>query len=245
MSNPSHESSLQLLIKLHEYDHEIAALERELKQGQDDLTAAIDSVAGLKSRLDQLDAELVRARTDANIAEHTADAKRDQLDRLRSKVNQVKTEKQYGAASLEFDLAKQDLRRLEDRVLDKMQMVEDLEGRLKALREEFDAADAEVAPLGDKLEKRRAQMEEELAIKRDRRENLAIRLEASARSLYDRIRGGRSGVALAPLTEESVCGNCNTSVTVQQEMQIKGMATLVCCEGCGVILYPGDIKREP
>jgi len=88
-----------------------------------------------------------------------------------------------------------------------------------------------------------SELRDELAIKRDRRHNLAIRLDTAALSLYDRIRAGRSGVAVAPLTEESVCGHCFTSVTIQQEMLIKQMTTLICCEGCGVILCPHDLKR--
>ncbi|UCC74521.1 MAG: hypothetical protein JSV86_08205 [Gemmatimonadota bacterium] len=242
MSDPSQEPLLQQLLRLHAIDQQIAALERELKQSQEDLFSAMDGVAGLKEELERLDGELLRARTDARTAEHTADAKRDQLERLRARVNQVKTEKQYGAATLEFDLVRQEIRKLEDKELEKLQAVEDLEVRRKAVQEELDAADAEVEPLGEKVGKRRVELEQELAIKRDRRHNRAIRLDRNVLGLYDRIRSGRAEVALAPLTGEGVCGYCFTSVTIQQEMQIKGMSTIVCCEGCGVILFPEDMS---
>lgn len=245
MSDSSQEPLLQQLLTLHAFDQEIAFLERELKRDQDSLTSAVEGVAGLQAELEKTDAELLRLRTDARTAEHTVDAKRDQLDRLRSKVNQVKTEKQYGAATLEFDLVKQEIRKLEDQVIDKLQAVEDLEGRRKTLMEEFEVAEAEVAPMGEEVEKRRANLEEELAIKRDRRNNVTIRLDAGVLALYDRIRSGRQEVALAPLTGEGVCGNCFTAVTIQQEMQIKGLAVIVCCEGCGVILYPEEMKGTP
>lgn len=242
MSDSSQEPLLQQLIALHAFDLEITFLERELKRDQDGLLTAVEGVAGLKAELERIDSELLRLRADARSAEHTVDAKRDQMDRLRSKVNQVKNEKQYGAATLELDLVRQEIRKLEDQVLDKLQIVEDLEGRRKAIQDEFDVAEAEVAPMGEEVEKRRANLEHELAIKRDRRHNLAIRLDENVLALYDRIRSGRQEVALAPLTGESVCGNCFTSVTIQQEMQIKGLAVIVCCEGCGVILYPGEMK---
>jgi predicted nucleic acid-binding Zn-ribbon protein len=245
MSDSSQEPLLQQLLRLDAFDQEIAFLERELKRDQESLLTAVEGAADLKAELEGVEAELLRVRAEARGAEHTVDAKRDQLDRLRSKVNQVKTEKQYGAATLEFDLVKQEIRKLEDQVLDKLQVVEDLEGRRKALQDEYDVAEAEVAPMGEEVEKRRAHLETELAIKRDRRHNIAIRLDQSVLALYQRIRGGRQEVALAPLIGEGVCGNCFTSVTIQQEMQIRGLEVIVCCEGCGVILYPENMKRAP
>ncbi|MGD2216268.1 MAG: hypothetical protein PVJ64_05915 [Gemmatimonadales bacterium] len=245
MSDSSQEPLLQQLLRLHAFDQEISFLQGELKRDEEGLLTAVENAANLKAELERIDAELLRWRTDARTAEHTVDAKRDQLDRLRSKVNQVKTEKQYSAASLEFDLLKQEIRKLEDQVLDKLQAVEDLEGRRKALQDEFEVAEAEVAPLGEEVERRRANIEQQLAIKRDRRENIAIRLDSGVLALYDHIRSGRQEVAVAPLTGEGVCGNCFTSVTIQQEMQIKGLAVIVCCEGCGVILYPAEMKRAP
>jgi predicted nucleic acid-binding Zn-ribbon protein len=245
MSDSSQEPLLQQLLTLHAFDQEISFLERELKRDQDGLLTAVEGAAGLKAELERVDSELLRLRADARTAEHNVDSKRDQLDRLRSKVNQVKTEKQYGAATLEFDLVKQEIRKLEDQVLEKLQVVEDLEGRRKALQDEYDVAEAEVAPMGEEVEKRRTHLEEELVIKRDRRNNIAIRLDEGVLALYDRIRSGRQEVALAPLTGERVCGNCFTSVTIQQEMQIKGLSVIVCCEGCGVILYPQEMKGAP
>jgi predicted nucleic acid-binding Zn-ribbon protein len=185
---------------------------------------------------------LERGRLEARTAERAVDDKRAALDRIRGRVDRVQNQKQYSAASLEFDLVKQDLRKLEDRALEKMQVVEELESRVSSVQAELDVARAEVGPLAEEVESRRKKLDDELAILRDRRNNLAIRIDGGALALYNRIRSGRSAIALAPLTDESVCGNCYTAVTVQQEMQIKGMSTLVCCEGCGVILYPQDVK---
>jgi predicted nucleic acid-binding Zn-ribbon protein len=128
-------------------------------------------------------------------------------------------------------------------VLNKLQVVEELEGQHKLLTEELEAARTDAGPRGEEIAGRVRVLQDELAIMRDKRQNQALRVDSGALSLYDRIAAGRSRIALAPLTDEGVCGNCFTSVTVQQEMQIKGMRVLVCCEGCGVILYPGDLKR--
>ena len=230
------------MLQLHEVDQQIMEAERELQRRQEELSALMEDVAGQESRLEQLEAEIVRVRADERASERMVDEKRETLDRLRGRVNQVKNEKQYGAATLEFDLVKQELRSLEDKALAKLQAIEDLEGRRNGLRAELDVVRAEVGPLAEEVDTIRARLEDELTISRDRRNNLAIRIEGGVLVLYDRIRAGRSAVALAPLTDERVCGNCFTSVTIQQEMQIKGMSVLVCCEGCGVILYREEDK---
>jgi predicted nucleic acid-binding Zn-ribbon protein len=234
---------LQQLLDLHDVDQEIRALKRERQQLEAELGAMEDGVTGLESSLERLDTELEQARTEARRSERAADEKRDALDRIRGRVNQVQNEKQYSAASLEFDLVRQDLRKLEDLALGKLQAVEDIEGRRNETLGRLEEARSGAGPLRDDIGERLKQLEEELLIKRDRRHNFAIRLEPGALGLYDRIRAGRSEVAVAKLTEEAVCGYCFTSVTIQQEMQIREMKTLICCEGCGVILCPRDFQR--
>ncbi len=234
---------LQQLLGLHDVDQEIRAAERELEQYKEELITMEEGVAGLESRLERIETELEQARFEARRSERAADDKRAVFDRLRTRVNQVQNQRQYSAASLEYDLVRQDLRKLEDLVLDKLQVVEEVENRRKETLAALEEARSGAGPRRQAIEERLKQLEDDLAIKRDRRHNLAIRLDPAALSLYDRIRSGRSEVAVAPLTEESDCGYCFTSVTIQQEMQIKQMATLICCEGCGVILYPHDLKR--
>jgi predicted nucleic acid-binding Zn-ribbon protein len=237
------ESVLQQLLGLHEVDMQVSDLERENRECQETLAAMDEGVADLEANLERLDVELKHAREDARRSERATDDRRAQLDRIRSRVNQVKNQRQYSAASLEFDLVRQDLRKLEDHVLERLQVVEDMEARRKELLNALEEARGSAEPKRERMKQRVKELEDELAIKRDRRYNLAIRVDRSVLILYDRIRSGRSEVALAPLTEEGHCGHCFTSVTIQQEMQIKSMSVLVCCEGCGVILYPESFKR--
>ncbi len=244
MAETSRESILIELLKLHAIDQEIVGLEQEAEERRRELERFEEGVSGLASRLEQLETNLEHARLDSRRAERALDERREALDKTRSRVSQVQNERQYSAASLEFDLIRQDVRKLEDIVLDKMQVVEELEGRHKELAAELESSRGEVGPRREAVAARLKELEDELAVKNDRRENLAIRIDGRALGLYERIRGGRSRVAMAALSEEAACGNCFTSVTIQQEMQIKSLSTLVCCEGCGVILYPRDLRAS-
>lgn len=244
MAETSRESILIELLKLHAIDQEIVGLEHEAEERRRELELFEEGVTGLASRLERLETNLEQARLESRRAERALDERREALDKTRSRVSQVQNERQYSAASLEFDLIRQDVRKLEDMVLDKMQVVEELEGRYKELAAELETSRGEVGLRRETVAARLKELEDELAIKNDRRENLAQRIDSRALGLYERIRGGRSRVAMAALSEEAACGNCHTSVTIQQEMQIRGLSTLVCCEGCGVILYPRDLRAS-
>jgi predicted nucleic acid-binding Zn-ribbon protein len=235
------EEKLRRLLELHAIDQDIRQAEGELRRLRQELMASEEGLAGLTGGLERVDQELERIRLEARHMERAANEKRDHLHRLKAKVNQVRNEKQYGAATLEFDLVKQDLRKLEDQVIDKLQAVEDLEGRRNQIAEELEGARSQAGPQRQDIDARRQELEERVTVLRDRRENLAIRMDHDLLAMYDRIRAGRSEVVLAPLTEEAACGYCYTSVTVQQEMQIREMSAIVCCEGCGVILYPRQL----
>lgn len=229
------------MLDLHAIDQEIREATEQLRGLRAELTSAEEGLVGLEEGLDRLDQELERVQVETRQLERAAEEKRDQLNRLRTKTNRVKTEKQYGAATLELDLVKQELRKLEDRALDKMQAVEDLQVRRKEVAQELEGAREQAGPQRQDIDSRRSELEDKVAILKDRRENLAIRLDDGLLGMYDRIRAGRSQVALAPLTDEGACGNCFTAVTTQQEVQIKEMSNIACCEGCGVILVPSEL----
>ena len=55
--------------------------------------------------------------------------------------------------------------------------------------------------------------------------------------LYERVRGGRSAMALAPMTAEGACGACFNILPLQEQSEVKAGGALRRCEGCGVILY--------
>jgi predicted nucleic acid-binding Zn-ribbon protein len=244
MTGPTeNETVLQQLLRIHDVDQQIAEFERQMRESRTELAGTNEQIAGLTADVARLESEMQRTRLEARAMERAVDDKRDHLSRLRARSGQVHTERQYSAAVLEFDLVQQDLRRLEDQTVEKLQALVDVEARRKEAESGLESARSEAGPRRQELEARVRQLEDEVAVLRDRRHNLAIRIEARALGMYDRIRLGRSHVALAPLTEEKVCGNCYTSVTVQQEIQIKGMKSLVCCEGCGVILYPHHLAR--
>ena len=234
-------SDLKGLLELHDLDQQVSAKTAEMEESKSRLAELDDSVATLEDGIDTVASRLDDLRTEVRKGERALDEKRNTLSRIRNRVSRVQNERQYSAASMEADLVKRDLRRLEEQVLGKMQEVEDTEAKRKDLEGRLAEAREGAGNERQTLESRVAELEEELAILADKRGNLTVRLNKRSLSLYDRILSGRSEVAMAPVTDEGVCGYCHTFVPVQQQMEINNMNRLVTCEGCGVILYPSDL----
>lgn len=233
--------TIQGLLDLHEIDQEIDRLGQELRGTREALGQVDDAVASLESGLKELGTRVDLLRREAREGERGVDDRRDALNRLRTKLEAVRTERQYSAAALEEEMLRRDIRKREEQVLDKMQALEDAERQRQELSEQLDSTHGDAGPRRQLLQEQARQLEEEIETRRDRRDNLAIRLEGPALRLYERIRSGRSEVAMAPLTSEGVCGHCFTAVPAQQKMLVRTSAELSCCEGCGVILYPRDL----
>jgi predicted nucleic acid-binding Zn-ribbon protein len=108
--------------------------------------------------------------------------------------------------------------------------VDDLERNLAKAR-------AEIAPRKEALIGERSQVEAELGVLVDRRENHAIRLDKPALRLYERVRAGLASIVIVPMTPEGACGHCFNTLPLQEQSEIRSGSTLHRCEACGVILY--------
>jgi len=228
--------AVEELLSLQEMDGEIArsraellAMQEESRLLEEELEAARQRESAIAVRVEEADRALRQS-------ERTVQAGRATLKRLQQRAQEVAKERAAMAARAEMDAARQNLDSAETAMLEGMQVQEKVraehQGALEALEFEQQAADERL------LEIRRlgAELADTLAIQRDRRENRALRIDGSVRSVYDRVRAGRTSEALAPVVE-GVCGHCFTSIPLQRQAEIKGGKVLIVCETCGVILH--------
>lgn len=230
--------SLEALLTLHRMDVEIARGERELEESRARLAALEESVTRLEEELAHVTAEIGDRRKDIRAVERAVEEKQMALGRARAKVDAVQNQRQYSAATVEYELVKRDLGVLEDRALELLQRAEDLEARRRDLVARLEIARVEAAPRREALLAEQDRMQAMLAAQRKQRAEEAERIDRQVLQLYDRIRTSRSDVAMAPLTRDGACGHCYTAVTIQQRVEVRSRSRIVCCEGCGVILYP-------
>lgn len=234
------EETYQALLDLQELDLQmtearakVKEFEPELEELQAPITQMEEQVAAVRGRLDEMRAEERRL-------ERSADDKRAQLEKYEAHLERVRSAREEAAARTEIDLISKAVEADEDDALTLMDQIrrtelklDELEGKLEELREE-------TAPKQDALMRERNEASDKLDILKDQRENKLVRLNDDAARLYERIRGGKTNVALAKLTKDGACGHCFSMIPLQEQNEIRRQEALHRCEACGVILFADD-----
>lgn len=228
-------NALQALIELQKIDCQLQKLEQskgDLPQKIKDDEAELQRLSeGMKAR--QEECEQQKSRKIAADAESVV--LREKLKKYRAQLYQVKNNKEYDAITVEIENTEQALERSE---------YESLE-----IEETFKTTDVEIAEMSQKIEAQRSSLaesqkllaelldktrdEEELLMQK--RSQLTPKLSRPMLNTYERIRGGRSGLALAML-KDSACSECSSRIPPQRGLEIRMMDKLYLCETCGRIM---------
>ncbi|MEO5510436.1 MAG: hypothetical protein ABIV28_08525 [Longimicrobiales bacterium] len=225
------------LLGLQEIDQEMVRAALALTAYDPQLAEIDTPITAIERELESTRTRLAELRLQGIKLERAGETKRERLRTYEARLERVRNEREHTAVHLEMDLVRKAADADDAEALQVMDLVmradvkqEDLEKQLEKLREEATPRRASVMA-------EREEAETALQIMREKRENLATRLDPASRRLYDRVRMGKSSVALAPLTSEGACGHCFNVLPLQEQSEVKRGQTLHRCEACGVILY--------
>lgn len=232
--------TVEALLSLQEIDRAIEERTARLEALEEEIAEEAVAVSELEERVAAVTKELDEARERQRRHERSVQAGRATLKRLEARADEVQNMKQHLAVRSERDTARRNLRQAEDEVLRAMQDVDDRRKRLAGLEAELEEKREEHERRVAEADAQRVELEEEIAVHRDRRKNKETRLDGRILRLYQKVRSGRTEEVLAPLTEDGVCGHCFTAVPLQRQADIRAGRQLGVCEGCGVILYVPD-----
>lgn len=237
---------LGLVRELQDLDRRITELTREINY-------LPKHIAEIESRLDAHRKKLEADR--AALAANQKERKRQEDDvkvweqkisKLRDQMSEAKTNEQYWAFQHEIEFAQTEIRKIEDRILDRMTEAESLEKNVKSaeasLQQEAAEVETEKRQAHDRTEADRA----ELAAAQKRRAALAKSLTAKTLALYERIRPTRNGVAVAA-AQDGRCMACNVVLRLAYYQQVRTGPEVYSCEACGRILYyvpPEETPKE-
>lgn len=225
------------LLALQELDAEIARAEARVQEFTPRIETMDAPVTTIERELDATRTRLEEMRTEYSRLERNAQQKEERLHAYQEKLTKARTSRDEAAVRAELDLVGSALAADRSDIRHVGEQTTRTDVKADDLQKQLDRARAEIAAEREQLIAERDAAQLELDQLRDRRENAAIRLDPQSRRLYDRVRGGRSRMVLAPLTEEGACGNCFNVLPVQEQTEVRRGESLRRCEGCGVILY--------
>ncbi|MEW6686498.1 MAG: C4-type zinc ribbon domain-containing protein [Candidatus Edwardsbacteria bacterium] len=226
---------LMRLYQLQMIDNRI----NELFQKQKDLPEQVVTLQKLLQRREEELAikkrQLQEVQKKRRSAEQDLEENNEKIKKYQAQLFQVKTNKEYTAILHEIELGKKKSSAIEDIILLAMEEIDKLLKEEKILEFQLAKEREEIKTERGKIEKAIVKIEEDLAIEKDRRRNLTVRLSKDLLSLYERVAKGRDGIAVVNI-KEGCCGGCYISLPPQRIQEIKKMDLLITCEHCGRIL---------
>ncbi len=229
-------TDLRMAIQLKELDSRIRDLQEEVASLPRHIAAIEKTLESHIRRVEADKAALAANQRERKQLESDIQAQEQKISKLKDQMLQAKTNEQYTAFKHEIDYCEAEIRKCEDRILDRMTESEPLEQNLRkaqaALDQEKQQVEAEKKVARDRTAVDKAQLEE---LKKQRAEVVAGMTPQIYRE-YERLRRSRKGVAVAEAIEGR-CGACNMALRLQFFQELRRLDTVMYCETCGRILF--------
>jgi uncharacterized protein len=227
---------LQYLINLQKFDLRIFQIQDQLRKAPELLKSAETPLQDILIRLQALKntgESLVKQRRSG---ERELATQEDQLQKIRNRLSELKTNKEYQAHLFEIELARKKKDSIEENVLEMMERVEQNEQALKDLEEQAKEAQHAFDVEKARLETHFANLANELADLDRQQKTLADMVEKPLLVRYTRLKTMRKGYAVAQL-RDGACGGCQLQLPPQLVAEVKRGDELMDCSYCHRILY--------
>lgn len=236
------EEQIKLLIGLQDCDTRIGDIQTKKQEGPIKIERLTEE---LKILEDQLEDELNRLegyKRDRRGAEQEIKELEGRIEKSTIKLNNVKSNKEYTAALKEIGDVKREESLLEDRAIEIMEEIEELEA-------ECSSSKAKKEELGEKVERDREEiakelkaLEEDLEILEKERTRFCRTIDEALLRRYDNLRKQKWGLAVSPVIK-GVCQTCHMGIPPQKFNELIRGDGLMNCPNCLRIIYWGEDER--
>lgn len=236
-------SQLSLLVQLQQIDIKIQELVDQRRK-------IPEQINGAKVPLDQANKQLedMKIANDSLAAERRSNeqdliAHESQTQKLRQRLNELKTNKEYQVHLVEIDLANKTKEALEEKVLlamDRGEMNQKELGELQRLAEEMTATFIKEKV---SLEKRSNELDSELGQLEKHKEGVLALLEKPVYNRYVNLKASLNAIVVAKIYE-GTCQGCQLHIPPQLIADVKRADKLLTCPYCFRILYWEDTCKD-
>jgi predicted nucleic acid-binding Zn-ribbon protein len=227
---------LQNLIALQDIELKIAGLQKEAS----DIPNKIQSIENELQRIrDEYQERVAHMKELSNLKrtlEGQVDLMRTKLSRLKDQLMAVKTNKEYTAMLHEIQMAEEQIRGEEDKILEVMEETEGKEQGLKTAEQAMLKRSAELKESIRETNESAPALEAELAKLRDEKVFVESRIGTELLSRYRRIAQARKGIALAEAKDE-LCSVCHVRIRPQMYAELLRTENIHSCDSCSRILF--------
>src|SRR6202795_4713707 len=238
-------SDIEKLFDLQAADHEIRKLREEVAALPKRVAVIEQKLAGTKAHLEKVraaakDDEAKRKKFEAAIKDLQG-----KISKYRDQSLDVKTNEQYKALLHEIQLAEQEIRLNEDRILEVMVNVEAREKEVKAAEAELKAETAEIEKEKEDARRVTAEDQKKLSEWNTKRDGLRQGISEDILRQYERVAKFR-GTGLAEVRDHK-CMGCQVKLRPQTYNEVRNGEKVMVCESCSRVYYynpANEVKPE-
>ena len=227
---------LQYLINLQKFDLRIFQIQDQLRKAPELLKAAEAPFQEILTKLQALKNTGESLLKQRRSGERELATQEEQLLKIRNRLSELKTNKEYQAHLFEIELARKKKDSIEENVLEMMERVEQNEQAVKEVEEQAKEAQKVFEVEKARLETHFANLANELADLEQQQKTLAEMVDKPLLARYNRLKTMRKGYAVAQL-RGGACGGCQLQLPPQLVAEVKRGEELLDCSYCHRILY--------
>lgn len=225
-------------------DHRIAELTREISYLPKHIAEIESKLESHRKRLETDRASLAANQKERKRLEDDIKIFEEKMARLRDQMHEAKTNEQYRAFQHEIEFAQGEIRKIEDRILDRMAEAEALEKNVRTAEAALKQETVEVEKEEKAAQERTAADRTEVAEAESKRAATAEAITPTTLAAYERLRKHRGGVAIAQ-ARDGRCTACNVILRLHFYQRVLNGGEVLTCEACGRILYYHPPEEAP
>ena len=220
---------LSQLVELCEFDKQLDGFKPKIEAAQEKLSKKSGEISGAKEQIETLNAEIAELKSQILQANAQLSAFSSKLKSTGKKSGAAKTEKEIKALSVEEDIAKEQLERLEKIVAAK-------EALVKEQSEKQEAFEAELKSLQEQVSAEMGEVEVARGAIYAKRDKLMQAMNPKTVSFYEKIRKWAGNTAVSPVRKQA-CYGCFMRISDKTYSAVIKSDDIVTCPYCGRILY--------
>jgi len=227
---------LRPLIDLQALDLRMAEIKDSQRKLPVLLEAAQAPLTEIIKQLTDLTALLETATKERRSLEKDIEAHDSQTEKMRTRLSELKTNKEYQAHLFEIEMANKKKGEIEERILVYMEKIEQQQKGITEAHAK--KAEAEKQFVGEKarLDAQQAALTAELSELEQKHKEIAAGVEKGLLTRYAKLRASRKDQALAPV-RNGICFGCKLQISPQLVAQVKRSDAMLFCSFCGRLLY--------
>lgn len=228
--------NLNLLINLQKFDSLILEKQLVIKEIPSKISKVENPFKKAQAALDKLKQGQESLEKKKRGKERELDDINEKIKKLKARMTEIKTNKEYQAHLKEIEAAEKELSTLEDEILIIMEDIDNSSKQIKSEEARLKSEKDKVEAFREKLKREVSEAEKELLALREERAKIVDVIDKELYNLYISLIESGKGTAVAEAKEE-VCQGCNMNIPPQLFVEIKRNEEILQCPQCHRILF--------